>query len=83
MAKRKTNEQFVKSLMTYSRRGALIQAFVIAALETYAKAVVAADKNGALEKAGFGFINPCAWADCGREILEKLEQNGYAAKQEQ
>ena len=83
MPKRKTNEEFVASIMTFSRRGALIQAFVIAALENYAKAVVEAHKTGELQGEGFGLINPDAWADCGREILEKLDQNGYTAKQEQ
>ena len=82
MPKRKTNEQLVKSIMTFSRRGALIQAFVMAALENYAKMTVEAHKQGKLQGGVFGFINPDAWADCGREILEKLEQNGYAAKQE-
>jgi hypothetical protein len=38
--------------------------------------------QGKLQGGVFGLINPDAWADCGREILEKLEQNGYAAKQE-
>ena len=82
MPKRKTNEQLVKSIMAFSRRGALIQPFVIAALENYAKAVVAAHKQGELQGGVFGFINPEAWADCGREVLEKLEQNGYATTQE-
>ena len=82
MHKRKTNEQLVKSIMTFSRRGALIQPFVITALEKYSEWVVKAHKQGELHGGVFGFINPDAWADCGREILEKLEQNGYAATQE-
>jgi hypothetical protein len=28
-------------------------------------------------------IDVDAWVDCGREILEKLEQNGYTVKKEQ
>ena len=82
MPKRKNNEQLVKSIMTYSRRGALIQAFVISALENYSKATVEAHKNGELKGGVFGFIDVDAWADCGREILEKLAQNGYAATKE-
>ena len=83
MPKRTTNEQLVKSIMTFSRRGALIQAFIIAALEHYAKTTVAAHKRGELQGGVFSFIHPDAWADCGREILEKLEQNGYASCKEQ
>jgi hypothetical protein len=83
MSKRKTNQQFVASIMAVSRRGALIQGFVIAALENYAHMVVEAHKNGELSGKAFAFVSPDAWADCGREILEKLEQHGYAAKKEQ
>jgi hypothetical protein len=82
MKKRKTNEEFVASIMTFSRRGALIQMFVIAALENYSKVTVEAHKHGELQGGIFGLINPDAWADCGREVLEKMEQNGYAASQE-
>ena len=82
MPKRKTNEQLVKSIMTHSRRGALIQMFVIAALENYAKAMVEAHQKGELRGGIFGFVNPDGWADCGREILEKMEQNGFITKQE-
>jgi hypothetical protein len=81
MAKRKTNESFVKSVMTYSRQGALIQMFVIAALEHYAKTVVEAHKEGGLKGGTFNLINPDAWADCGKELLEKLEQH-YGPMQE-
>ena len=84
MPKRKTNEQVVKSIMTFSRRGALIQAFVIAALESYAKAIIQTHKHGELKGGAFGgLVDVDAWADCGMEILEKLEQNGYTVKKEQ
>jgi len=84
MKKRKTNEQVVKSIMTYSRRGALIQAFVIAALESYAKATIKAHEHDELKGGAFGgLVDVDAWVDCGREILEKLEQNGYTVKKEQ
>ena len=82
MKKRKTNEQVVKSIMAFSRRGALIQPFVITALEKYSRMVVEAHQKGELRGGAFGFIDADAWADCGQEILEKLEQNGYAAKKE-
>jgi len=83
MSKRKTNEQVVKSIMTFSRRGALIQAFVMTALEKYSRMVVEAHQKGELRGGAFGLIDADAWADCGREILEKLEQHGYTAKREQ
>ena len=83
MKKRKTNEQVVKSIMAFSRRGALIQPFVITALEKYSRMMVEAHQKGELRGGAFRFIDADAWADCGREVIEKLEQNGYAAKQEQ
>jgi hypothetical protein len=55
----------------------------MAALEKYSKMVVEAHQKGELRGGAFGFIDADAWADCGREIIEKLEQNGYAVKQEQ
>jgi len=82
MAKRKTNEQLVKSIMTYSRRGALIQIFVISALESYSKMTIEAHKRGELHGGAFGFIDADAWADCGREVLEKLTQNGVVTARE-
>jgi hypothetical protein len=84
MAKRKTNEQVVRHIMTVSRRGALIQAFVMAALESYARATIQAHKHGELKSGAYGgLIDVDAWVDCGREIIEKLEQNGYTVKKEQ
>jgi hypothetical protein len=44
--------------------------------------MVAAHKQGKLQGGMFGFIDADAWADCGREILEKLEQNGYAKQED-
>ena len=74
MSKRKTNEQFVKDLMMFSRRGALIQPFVIQALQVSSEMVVKQHASGELAKqmGGNFFINAEAWADCAKEVLEKL-----------
>lgn len=74
MSKKKTNDEFVKDLMMYSRRGALIHPFVLQALRTFSEMVVAQHEDGTLAEAmkENGFVSADAWADCGREILEKM-----------
>jgi len=68
--KRQTNKQLVINLMDNSRAGALSQAFVLQALESYSQQVIAASS----EQLGGdrAFINPEAWKVCARETLEKI-----------
>jgi hypothetical protein len=72
-AARDTNVEFVTKLMEYSRRGALIQAFVIHALDSFSKRVAA----GKPEDFDNAMISGEAWRDCGVEIQEKLRARGY------
>ena len=76
MSKRQTNDEFVQDLMTFSRRGALIQVFVIQALDTFSKLVMNDYESGALAKKmeGNPMVHYEAWADCAREILEKMKE---------
>lgn len=67
--KRPTNTEFVKSLMEFSRTGALSQMFIIAAIDNYSKATLKATEADWDCK----FIHFPAWQDCAREIQEKLE----------
>lgn len=75
MPKRKTNEEFVRDLMMFSRRGALIQPFVLQALQAFSTLVIEEHKSGELTEKmkGNSFISADAWADCAREILEKMD----------
>ena len=70
--KRQTNKQLVINLMDHSSAGALAQAFVLQALESYSQQVIAAsnDQLGG-DRA---FINPEAWKVCARETLEKISR---------
>ncbi|VTU31994.1 restriction alleviation protein, Lar family [Variovorax sp. PBS-H4] len=63
-----TNVEFVTDLMERSRRGALIQAFVLEALLSYASKVA----EGKPEDFDSGMIHGAAWHDCGVELKEKL-----------
>lgn len=75
MPKQKTNEEFVRDVMMFSRRGALIQPFVLQALQVFSTLVIEEYESGELaEKMKCnGFISVDAWADCAREILEKMD----------
>lgn len=74
MPKQKTNEEFVRDVMMFSRRGALIHPFVIQALQAFSTMVIKEHESGKLAEKmkGNGFISVDAWADCAREILEKI-----------
>jgi hypothetical protein len=64
--KQKTNTQLVNSLMTYSRQGVLMQAFIIEAIAKYAESVL---KTPLPDN---GFINPHAWTACANEALDTI-----------
>ena len=61
--KQKTNIQLVNSLMTYSKQGVLMQAFIIEAIAKYAESVIA---NPLPDNA---FISGYAWDACASEAL--------------
>jgi len=66
----RTNIEFVSDLMTYSAHGALIQAFVLQALEQYATKVAAA----ASEALDTPLVSGRAWHGCALEVRRKLAQ---------
>ena len=68
MNHRQTNVEFVVDLMEYSAHGALIQAFVIHALEQYARRVAAATP----EQLDTGLVSGHAWHGCAVEVKRKL-----------
>ena len=67
--KLETNEDLVKDLMTFSPRGALCQAFVITAIQSYARQCVEA---GAA-KFDSGFMNGQAWIDIAVDVDKLLD----------
>lgn len=68
--KQMTNEDFVRYIMNYSPRGALVQVFVIQALSTYCELVLEAGV-GPSENS---LINPEAWRDIASHINNLMEQ---------
>jgi len=66
MVKHKTNTQLVNSLMTYSKQGVLMQAFIIEAIAKYAESVKASPLPDN------GFISPHAWDACASEALDAI-----------
>lgn len=68
-ARRKTNTQFIKHLMDFSNNGALMQAFVLTAIEKYSDAVAKADPD----ELNNGFISGNAWIACAKEARTALD----------
>jgi len=63
-----TNVEFVTELMEFSAHGALIQAFVMQALEQYARRVAAMDP----EALDTPMVSGRAWHGCAVEVRDKL-----------
>lgn len=63
-----TNVEFVTELMTFSDHGALIQAFVMQALQRYATRVAAMDP----EALDTPMVSGRAWHGCAVEVRDKL-----------
>lgn len=68
MTSKSTNVEFVVELMKYSAHGALIQAFVMQALEQYAKRVAAVDP----QTLDTPLVSGHAWHGCAVEVRDKL-----------
>jgi hypothetical protein len=64
--KHKTNIDLVKHLMTFSKQGVLMQAFIIEAIVKYAEAV----KANPLPDTGF--ISAAAWDACAKEAFDAI-----------
>lgn len=71
MAKEKTNVQFLTHLMNYSQQGALMQAFVMTALEAYAKEVVATEPWDDKKS----MVRHESWKKCADEVLAGLDEH--------
>ncbi len=70
MSPSQTNVEFVTDLMEFSAHGALIQAFVMQALDQYSKRVAAATP----EELDTGLVSGHAWHGCAIEVQERLAQ---------
>lgn len=66
--KQKTNKQLVKKIMDTSQYGKLSEMFVMQALHSYSKAIIASNADEYKNS----FINPEAWLGVAKEISEQL-----------
>lgn len=69
--KQRTNVQFIRHLMEYSRHGALMQAFVLEAIERYATLCTQADAK----TFDTSLLSGAAWHGCAVEVAEGLRQH--------
>ncbi len=71
---RKTNVEFVRDLMEFSRYGALAQLFIIDAISKQAKAIAQMPLEEVRQAFGENsFIHPDGWHGVAKEIHQKLE----------
>lgn len=71
MAKRpEDNIEFLTHICKFSRHGAMMQIFVLAAIENYAKACIKAGP----EKCGNAMIHGGAWVGTAKEAIEEIER---------
>ena len=68
--KHKTNAQLINDLMSHSKQGPLMQAFLIEAINAYAKQVKASKSNP--EWAAQAFISWQSWGACAEEALDAI-----------
>ena len=71
MAKRPSNEKFVKDLMRFSEYGALSQIFVVEALTKWSALIAKEDPS----KFDSPLMNGEAWVGVAKEIKAKIEAN--------
>jgi hypothetical protein len=67
--KHKTNAQLIGDLMSYSKQGVLMQAFLIEAIHAYSKQL----KVSPPWSTDNGFISEAAWRACADEALEAID----------
>ena len=65
-----TNEAFIARLMTFSKSGPLMQAFILQALDQYSRVVAAADPDQIMP----GIVSPAAWHRCAVELQTELKE---------
>ena len=66
--KHKTNAQLIGDLMSYSKQGVLMQAFLIEAIHAYSQQTKVAPPWST----DSGFISEAAWRACADEALEAI-----------
>jgi hypothetical protein len=66
-AKHQTNAELINGLMSHSKQGALMQAFLIEAIRHYADQTKLSPKW-----ANEGFISEASWRACADEALEAI-----------
>lgn len=71
MAKKLTNDQFMKKIMNYAPTGALSHVFVLQAITQFAKQVAAASA----EELDVGLVSGEAWKATAEFILEEYKAN--------
>lgn len=67
----KTNEQFMADLMAFSEVGALMQAFVLTAIEKYADACIASGP----ETFDSPMLYGAAWVKAAREAKRRVQSH--------
>lgn len=65
-----TNVQFVVDMMEHSAHGALVQAFVLEAIDRYAKQVMS-DQDKLRVQMKNHLVHPEAWIGCAKEVNAK------------
>lgn len=68
----RNNTEFVTELMDFSRHGALMQAFVMEALEKWSR-VVLDNQEQLRDDMKNSLVDAGAWIGCAEEIQQKLE----------
>jgi Trm5-related predicted tRNA methylase len=74
MKKRKTNVEFVTDLMNFSSSGALIQPFVISALESYSNEVIKDFKANRIPENPNAIVSAAQWNKIAEEVKIKLKE---------
>jgi hypothetical protein len=68
---KETNYELVTRLMNFSRNGALMQPFILTAIEKYSEQCIAAGP----EKFDSPILNGRGWIRCAEEALKALEEH--------
>jgi len=69
---RQTNIEFISHIMDYSKSGAMMQLFIMHAIEAQSDRVVA-DRKKVIENMKDGFISGEAWVECAKELQDLLD----------
>ena len=72
--KYETNQDLINRLMKFSKTGALMEMFIIDALEKQSRAVCDFFEENPERLNDNWFINPQAWKACAEEILKAFEE---------